>query len=550
MTDHSIEASTGTPIPDRPDFPVEWADEIEPTLLWTWDNFHSPLPPTPMARSVGNRVRSGMTEATRYLRTYRPGGRSKIVNGYPYSASTAPPMTDEETAERTRSLDPAMTSVRANWDEKWLPELEADLAEFKTIPFADLTPEALLETLEKALTANSRHWNIHHRVVVPVIEQSNRLDGICNEILGTEDESVAAVLLHGTETLTVQSIKNLEALADTARSSDQVCEILKRESAAAEIIGALEEFDAGKEWLEKMKSYLHDFGYRCSGFDISFPTWVEDQTFLLQIVRNLLQSTDSDASAATTREDRLDGERDALLAKVREAGRNTPELLAKFELNYELGQNIWPLKEDHSHYIDQASVAIVRIVIAEVGRRLQATGAIKQADDVWYIDLDEVNAALNGDVPSNLASLVADRRAERSRFSKITPPKNLGTFPPDHEGLTEPDSPLESQGTLRGSAASKGEASGIARVVLSPDDFHKVNKGDVLVCRSTAPMWTPLFRIISALVSEAGGILSHPAVVAREFNLPAVVGVPNATNLITDGQPITVSGTDGVVHTS
>lgn len=550
MTEHSTEASTGTRIPDRPDFPVEWADEIEPTLLWSWDNFHSPLPPTPMSLSVGSRTRSGMTEATRYLRTYRPGGRSKIVNGYPYSASTAPPMTGEEKADRARGLDSQMNSVSSNWDEKWLPELEAYLAESKAIPFAELTTETLLQTLEKTLTANSRHWNIHHRVVMPVIEQSNRLDGICNEILGTEDESVAAVLLHGTETLTVQSIKNLEALADTARSSDQVCEILKRNSDAAEIIIALEEFDAGKEWLEKMMSYLHDFGYRCTGFDISFPTWVEDQTFVLQIIRNLLESTDSDTTAAATRKERLDEERDALLSKVREAGRSNPELLAKFELNYELGQKIWPLKEDHSHYIDQASTAIVRIVIAEVGRRLQANGAIKQVNDVWYIDLDEAKAALNGDVPSNLDSLVVDRRAERSRFSKITPPKNLGTFPPEHEGATEPDSPLDSLGTLRGSAASKGEASGIARVVLSPDDFHKVNKGDVLVCRSTAPMWTPLFRIISALVSEAGGILSHPAVVAREFNLPAVVGVPNATNLITDGQPITVSGTDGIVHTN
>jgi len=101
---------------------------------------------------------------------------------------------------------------------------------------------------------------------------------------------------------------------------------------------------------------------------------------------------------------------------------------------------------------------------------------------------------------------------------------------------------------LRGTAASAGSGTGRAVVVMSPDDFDKVRKGDVLVCRSTAPMWTPLFEIVAGLVSEAGGMLSHPAVVAREFGLPAAVGVRGATALIRDGQVINVSGTEGIVR--
>lgn len=553
MTTDIPEESSGTRIPERPDFPVDWDDETEPSLLWSWDNFHSPLPRTPMTTSVGKFVGTGSKEASKYLGTYQTGGRSKIVSGYPYGASTAPPMTEEEKADRTRKIDAEMKTVRANWDTGWLPELEADLEEMKAAPYADLTPDALWKTVEKALALHSRHWNIHNRIVTPVIEQSNRLDRICGEILGAPDDSVAPVLLHGAETLTVKSIKNLETLADRARSDDQLCNVLERDAASAETIDALKQFEAGKEWLRDLESYLHEFGYRCTGFDLSFPTWVEDQTFVLQIVRNLLASSGSDTSTETSRESQLDSERDALLAKVRDAARQNPELLKQFEYDYELGQQIWPLIEDHSHYIDQASTAIVRIAIAEVGRRLQSSSAIEQADDVWYLDLDEAKAALleeSKKKPGDLKSLVSGRRADRVRYSKITPPRYLGAFPPDHEEAAEPGRPAETPGTLRGSAASKGEASGIARVVLSPDDFHKVSKGDVLVCRSTAPMWTPLFRIISALVSEAGGVLSHPAVVAREFNLPAVVGVPDATNLITDGQPVNVSGTDGLVHTN
>jgi pyruvate,water dikinase len=237
-----------------------------------------------------------------------------------------------------------------------------------------------------------------------------------------------------------------------------------------------------------------------------------------------------------------------MLARVREAGASQPAKLDQFEKAYRLAQQLWPLKEDHSYYIDQASTALVRIALAEAGRRAHGAGAIASADDVWFITLPELEAALHGKPPDGLKVLVQERRSDRQRFSRLTPPKYLGTFPPGHEAANGHQPAAEVAGTLRGTAASRGEATGTARVVMSPADFPKVQRGDVLVCRSTAPMWTPLFEVVSALVSEAGGILSHPAVVAREFGLPAVVGVAGATQRIADGQPVTVSGTEGLVH--
>lgn len=503
-----------------------------------------------MTASVSQYSRSGFTEAGRYVGTYRSGSRSKVINGYPYGASTAPPMTTEEQAERDEKLEAQMLTVRENWDKKWLPELESDLAAMRSAKLDELKSDALWDAVEKALELHTRHWFIHHRVVLPVIEQSNKLGKICEEILDSKDESVTSVLLHGAETMTVRSIKELEKLARFARESTEVRAAIEKGTGSEQVTAALEESEPGREWLESMRSYLEQFGYRCTGFDLSFPTWIEDQTLLFQIVRSLLKTSNSDAK--NSQEQKLDAERDALLGKIREAGKDRPELLERFEKEYALGQQIWPLKEDHSHYIDQASTALVRITLAEVGRRLEANGAIDQADDVWYINLEEAKQCLVGNPAADIKQLVADRRSDRERFSKITPPKYLGTMPADHEAIDsatgETQSAVESGGTLRGTAASKGETSGVARVVLSPDDFHKVQDGDVLVCRSTAPMWTPLFKVISGLVSEAGGVLSHPAVVAREFNLPAVVGVQKATDLIEDGQLVTVSGTDGLVH--
>ncbi|MFW6195611.1 MAG: PEP-utilizing enzyme [Chloroflexota bacterium] len=235
--------------------------------------------------------------------------------------------------------------------------------------------------------------------------------------------------------------------------------------------------------------------------------------------------------------------------RVREKLSSDPHQLAEFDELYETAQSLWPLKEDHSHYIDQGSTAMVRIALAEVGRRLASKGVIEDAEDVWYLDLDEALDALVANSPDSKTEEVSQRKADIERWSKLTPPRHLGSYPPDYDGEREDAQPaLNEARELRGTAASQGEATGTAKVVMSPDDFDKIQPGDVLVCRSTAPMWTPLFEVISGLVSEAGGILSHPAVVAREFGLPAVVGVQGATGLIEDGSVVTVSGTDGVVR--
>jgi phosphoenolpyruvate synthase/pyruvate phosphate dikinase len=101
---------------------------------------------------------------------------------------------------------------------------------------------------------------------------------------------------------------------------------------------------------------------------------------------------------------------------------------------------------------------------------------------------------------------------------------------------------------LRGTAASAGTARGAARLVLGPDDFGRFEPGDVLVCRTTDPAWTPLFGMASAVVTQTGGLLSHAAIVAREFRIPAVLGVRDALKLLADRCPLVVDGSNGTVE--
>jgi pyruvate,water dikinase len=195
-------------------------------------------------------------------------------------------------------------------------------------------------------------------------------------------------------------------------------------------------------------------------------------------------------------------------------------------------------------------MALVQHAVKEIGRRLVDRDILTEMEEFYFLDLDEARAALLGG--GEFVARARERRADNERWSRMNPPRYLGTLPADGapEDAAEAIAALEIERSqlLRGEAASAGAAAGPARIVKSPAEFGKVRPGDVLVCRSTSATWTPLFDIVSGLVSEAGGILSHPAVVAREYGLPAVVGVHRATELISDGEPVRIDGAAGTVQ--
>jgi pyruvate,water dikinase len=485
-----------------------------------------------------------MRQASEETGTYRSGGLRKVFNGYPYGASTAGELTDDEKAERERILTAAVATALQKWESEWLPGLERDLARMKAVDLGALTDAALWDVLQEFLELNAHHWYLHHLLVMPAMTAADRLKKVFLEIMGDEAEDSAHMLLRSDNSKTVQAIEALDSLAASAQASDEVASVIEGKRDAEAIIEALRQHEDGVKWLATFDAYIHEFGYRPGGYDMVFPTWKENPAASFDLIRSRLLSPETTGN----NEAELLATRANLINDAREKTSGDPDLRERFDAALSPAENLWPLKEDHSYYIDQASASIIRITLAEIGRRLAANGTLEQADDVWFIDIEEAELGINDNAPANIQFLVNERRAERDANSRLTAPKYLGTAPPDHEALQSSEQTQDGVTALKGTAASKGEATGIARVILSPDEFGKLNNGDILICRSTAPMWTPLFRVASALVSEAGGVLSHPAVVAREVGLPAVVGIIGATSKIRDGQMVTVSGTDGLVH--
>jgi pyruvate,water dikinase len=216
-----------------------------------------------------------------------------------------------------------------------------------------------------------------------------------------------------------------------------------------------------------------------------------------------------------------------------------------------------PLTPDHHFYIDQGTNARVRVVLIAIGKKLVTRGMLLDPEDVMYLRYNELRAVMAGSFAGNLSELVSDRRDQREDAYKFRPRDWVGTA--TEEALAFPyltnwgfpekfhRKPPSNEATIDGLPASSGVVEGWARVLLTPDDFDKVQKGEIAVCRTTSPAWVVLFTRIGGLVTDAGGMASHPAVVSREFGIPAVVGTSNATLRIRTGDRIRVNGSTGQV---
>jgi len=171
-------------------------------------------------------------------------------------------------------------------------------------------------------------------------------------------------------------------------------------------------------------------------------------------------------------------------------------------------------------------------------------GLLEDAEAIFYLRLEEVQTALRGDMPvETVRHLITQRRLERQRnAARHLPDLFVGERPLYAESLP-------TQGTvLTGLPSSPGRVTGIARVLYSPQESTRLQPGEILVAPSTDPGWTPLFLLASGLVMETGGYLSHGAIVAREYGIPAVLNIPLATQRIPDGSSILLDGAQGVVQ--
>jgi pyruvate,water dikinase len=224
----------------------------------------------------------------------------------------------------------------------------------------------------------------------------------------------------------------------------------------------------------------------------------------------------------------------------------------------EVNLRMAPLTPDHHFYIDQGANAHVRLVLLAVGRKLVEAGRLDAPDDVLFLRYNELRMLIGDGAAIDARSLVSTRRAERDAAGKVHPRDWVGTVTPSqlafpylvNWGYPErfERQQTDDRDTITGIAGSPGTVEGIARVVRTVDEFDDVRDGDILVCQMTNPAWVVLFTKIAGLVTDTGGTTSHPAVLSREFGIPAVIGTSVATEKISTGDRIRVDGSAGLVE--
>ncbi len=284
-----------------------------------------------------------------------------------------------------------------------------------------------------------------------------------------------------------------------------------------------------------LSDFLKDYGHRAvNEFELAQPRWREDTEYIEQIITSLSQQTDVDNEDNSQYHTRQIEQRDTAEKELNEILNKKVGLRKQVESELDFTRRYMPFRETAKFHL-MLGYEQIRRALVELDRRYQLN------DGIFYLVPDELSQLINGE---GFGDVIAERKAQRELLLQISLPDVIFSDSLDDIGTSQS---TEVADTYIGVSVSAGVAKGNARVLLNPTDMRPDERDYILVCPSTDPAWTPLFLHAAGLVMERGGLLSHGAVVAREYGVPAVANIPNATDNIVDGQMIEVDGNKGTV---
>jgi pyruvate,water dikinase len=537
-------------------FPIRWDDPEHAKLTWFQDVMHNPLPVTPLNATLFQPAfAEGVSRSFARLMLPASGIRVSIQNGYVYLCT--PPFSDDPAAMEARMGDMQRVTMEVgptvlkDWRETFEPQVKERARKVLDFDYEPATAASIAAFIrDDVRTWLVDVWDIHMPVNIPPMNAVFGMEEMLGTVLDEEAVRRSRLLLQGYDNKSVETGRTLWALSRWVRSIDDLAPAVLESRVRGGVI-ELEEHPQRKEFLSRMQAFLEEYGWRSdSFFEIGHKSWHEDpSTPLTQLKGYIVQEDSQDPFAGHARHAE---QREPLAAEIEAS---LPEAMRPmFRGVLPLAQQYIPIAEDHNFAIDQGFTAVVRHAVLWLGRKLAADGAIGDAEDVFFLTLDEIRRVADGDT-SGLDAAARQRRREYAKQAGLRAPLLIGTPPPPDEPLPPVISkffgvglaPSDDARVVTGHPCSPGVVTGVAKVVQTLDEAEKLNPGDVLVCRMTMPAWTPLFGVAAAVVADSGGPLSHCAIVAREYGIPCVAGTVNGTTSLKDGLRVRVDGNAGVV---
>jgi pyruvate, water dikinase len=515
----------------------------------------------------------------------------RIINGRVYIGGNA--VTDPaEIARRTTEFQNRAFYYYANWERlyaQWREKMLALIQDARALPTPTL-PEFepiehvhagrgiasnhyLIDTYAKTLEGYFRMWHHHFEFLLLGYGAYMTFFAFCKKAFPEITDQTVARMVAGMEAEIFRPDEELRRLARRAVELG-VDAHFQAASSAESIIKSLQGAGSkGSAWLAELQSSREPwFNINVGdGFYHYHRSWNDDLSMPFTGIFDYIARVKA-GEALERPVEKLQAERQQLIADYREL-LGSDEERAAYDQMITLAHRVFPYVEGHKFYCEHWYTNLFFNKIREFGALLSAHDFFPQESDVFHLTHFELEAAIvdlmtswsTGSPPrgpSHWPKIVAERRAAIAQWSKHDTPPALGPVPDIIDdpaivmlwGITREslDSWLKASGDgasdeIRGFAASNGVVEGPARVIKSVEDIGRLQPGDILVCQITNPSWAPIFQKILGAVSDLGGSMSHAAIVAREYGLPAVVGTGTATSRIKDGQRIRVDGGRGVV---
>jgi rifampicin phosphotransferase len=554
---------TALPEPEA-DPPTDWSVP-DPKAMYARasivEQMPDPLSPLFADLADGSVTRSLRTLMNEFLgsNTLREGDLGfPTINGYAYYYYKVSALL-RISAKSLPALPLLYGSGKASGVKRWReyshPRYAAIVKEWEAKPPEALPAVRLLAGARELLDAGTEYYT-SVQTVIPLAASSEALfTAFYNRLVRREGNPPAQTFLLGFDSMPIQAEKSLYDLGawsrehpDLARTlagtpSDRILDLLNAEEPPSGV-----DSEVWREWRSRFQTHLDRYGHAVYNLDFVNPVPADDPAPLFDTLKFYLRG---DVTSPHERQSRTAARREeatrAVLERLDAPRRKLFSRLLKW------AQDVAPVREDALADVGLAW-PVMRRMLLELGRRLVEAGAVEKRADVFWLrrdELDDMAASLDaGETrPGRLAEAVEERKMLWRGQRRVTPPQLL---PKDSwfmvfEGLMPARSEEQTGDTIKGTAASGGQVTALARVLSGPEDFGQMQPGEVLVAAITTPAWTSLFAMAAAVVTDVGGPLSHSSIVAREYDIPAVLGTGVATRRIQSGQNIRVDGEAGTV---